>query len=189
MERENHTELVVIGGSAGSLQVILEMIRHLNPSLDFSILIVIHRKAQAANILETLLQQYAVQEVMEIEDKTELERNKIYLVPADYHLLLDSRKTMSLDRSERINYSRPSIDITFISAAEVFGKELVAVLLSGANADGVAGLKIIKKAGGRVWIQNPETAEISYMPQQALRHVDYDLLFSPEDLAGLINQL
>lgn len=186
---KNHTDLVVIGGSAGSLQVILEMIRHLRSHLDFSILLVIHRKAQAANILPTLLQQYAEQQVIEIEDKTEIEANKIYLVPADYHLLLDSRELMSLDRSERINYSRPSIDITFISAAEVFGENLVAVLLSGANADGVEGLKYIKKKGGRVWIQDPESAEISYMPQQAVNLVDYDLLFSPEDLAGLINHL
>lgn len=189
MDKKNRTELVVIGGSAGSLQVILEMIRHLKPGLGFSILIVLHRKAQAANILETLLQQYAVQQVIEIEDKTELEPDKIYLVPADYHVLLDSREVMSLDRSERINYSRPSIDITMISAADIFGENLVAVLLSGANADGVAGLKYIKKKGGRVWVQDPESAEISYMPQQALRQVDYDLIFLPEDLAGLINQL
>lgn len=189
MEYKNHTDLVVIGGSAGSLQVILEMIRHLRPHLDFSILLVIHRKAQAANILPTLLQQYAEQQVIEIEDKTEIEANKIYLVPADYHLLLDSRELMSLDLSERINYSRPSIDITFISAAEIFGENLVAVLLSGANADGVEGLKYIKKKGGRVWIQDPESAEISYMPQQAVNLVDYDLLFSPEDLASLINHL
>lgn len=76
-------------------------------------------------------------------------KNKIYIVPADYHLLFENKKTMSLDSSEKMNYSRPSIDVTFKSAAEVYGKTLVGILLSGANADGVEGLSYIKKITGK----------------------------------------
>ena len=88
-----------------------------------------------------------------------------------------------------MNYSRPSIDVIFRSASEIFGEGVVGVLLSGANADGVEGLNYIKKNKGKVWIQDPETAEVNYMPMQAKLNVDYDLITTPENLAKYINQL
>ncbi|KUJ52753.1 chemotaxis protein CheB [Chryseobacterium sp. JAH] len=185
----SNTELIVIGGSAGSLQVIMEMIKKLDENLGFPIVLVVHRKAYSTSILPALLQQFTSMKVIEIEDKTELQSNEIYIVPADYHLLFESKNTVSLDSSEKMNYSRPSIDVTFKSAAETFGEKVVGVLLSGANADGVEGLKYIKKNKGKIWIQNPETAEVDYMPKQAMEQVAYDLLIKPKDLAELINQL
>ncbi|MGD1317863.1 chemotaxis protein CheB [Chryseobacterium sp. 2R14A] len=190
MQTENtDTEMVVIGGSAGSLQVILEMIKNLKENLRFPIVLVLHRKAHSTNILQTLLQQFISAEVVEIDDKSEIENGKLYIVPADYHLLFENKKTMSLDSSEKMNYSRPSIDVTFRSAAEVFGENLVGILLSGANADGVEGLYHIKKNNGKVWIQDPETAEVNFMPKQAVEEIDYDQIIKPEDLANYINQL
>lgn len=183
------TELVVIGGSAGSLQVILEMLKNLNDHLDFPMVLVLHRKAQAISILPKLLQKFSKLEVIEIEDKTEIENNKIYIVPSDYHLLFETKNSVSLDGSEKMNYSRPSIDVIFRSASEIFGEGVVGVLLSGANADGVEGLNYIKKNKGKVWIQDPETAEVNYMPMQAKLNVDYDLITTPENLAKYINQL
>jgi len=184
-----NTELVVIGGSAGSLQVILEMIKNLNIEVNFPILLVTHRKAHSTNILPVLLQQFSTMEVIEIEDKTEIENNKLYIVPADYHLLFENKKIMSLDSSEKMNYSRPSIDVTFKSAAEIYGENMIGVLLSGANADGVEGLAYIKRNKGKVWIQDPETAEVDYMPKHAVEEIDYDLIIKPENLANYINQL
>lgn len=190
METQNtNTELIVIGGSAGSLQVILEMIKNLNDKLNFAILLVVHRKANATNILQTLLQQFSPVEVIEIEDKTEIQNNKIYITPADYHLLFEDKKTMSLDSSEKMNYSRPSIDVTFKSAAEIYGEKMIGILLSGANADGVEGLGYIKKNNGKVWIQDPETAEVDYMPKHAVQEIDYDLIINSSNLADYINQL
>ena len=185
----NPTELIVIGGSAGSLQVIMELIKNLNENLKFPILIVVHRKAYSTSILPTLLQQFTKMKVEEIEDKTEILSNRIYIVPADYHLLFESKNTVSLDGSEKMNYSRPSIDVTFKSAAEMFGENLIGILLSGANADGVEGLQYIKKNNGKVWIQDPETAEVDYMPRRATEEVDFDLLILPKKLADYINQL
>lgn len=187
--KNTNTELVLIGGSAGSLQVILEMLKNLKNELHFSIVLVVHRKASSTNVLQTLLQQFVSMEVIEIDDKTEIQNNKLYLVPADYHLLFENKKMMSLDFSEKMNYSRPSIDVTFKSAAEVYGESLVGVLLSGANADGVEGLGFIKQNNGRVWIQEPETAEVDYMPRHAVEEVDYDLIITPNNLAGYINGL
>jgi two-component system chemotaxis response regulator CheB len=183
------TELVVIGGSAGSLQVILDMTRKLKKEIGFPILLVMHRKAQSVSILPTLLQQFSSMEVIEAEDKTEIQKNKIYIVPADYHVLFEDKKIISLDSSEKINYSRPSIDVTFKSAAEIYGESLVGILLSGANADGVEGLEYIKKNNGTVWIQDPETAEVDYMPRHAVAAGIHDLIIMPNDLAAYINQL
>lgn len=185
----NTIELIVVGGSAGSLQVIMEMIKNLDDKMNFPLVVVVHRKAYSTSILPTLLQQFTSMKVTEIEDKTEIYQNEIYIVPADYHLLFEDKNTVSLDSSEKVNYSRPSIDVTFKSAAETFGENVIGVLLSGANADGVEGLKYIKKNKGKVWIQNPESAEVDYMPKQATQQVDYDLLLEPKDLANHINKL
>ena len=186
---DTDTELIVIGGSAGSLQVIMEMIKKLDDPLRFPILLVVHRKAHTTNILLALLQQFSPVEVIEIEDKTDVQNNKIYIAPADYHLLFEDKKAMSLDSSEKMNYSRPSIDVTFRSAAEIYGETLIGILLSGANADGVEGLAYIKKNGGKVWIQDPETAEVNYMPKQAVEEIDYDLIINSGNLADYINRL
>jgi len=187
--KNTNTELIVIGGSAGSLQVILEMIKKLDLELNFPIVLVVHRKAYSTNILPVLLQQFSSMEVIEIEDKTEIHNNKLYIAPSDYHLLFENKKVMSLDSSEKMNYSRPSIDVTFKSAAEIYGKNVIGVLLSGANADGVEGLGYIKKNSGKVWIQDPGTAEVNYMPQHAVDAIDYDLIITPDNLADHINQL
>jgi len=186
---DNNTELVIIGGSAGSLQVIIHLMKNLDRELSFSIVLVVHRKAQAVSVLPSLLQQFSKIEVLEIEDKTEIEINKIYIAPADYHLLFDDKKNVSLDRSEKLHFSRPSIDISFSSASEVFGDRLVAVLLSGANSDGVEGLLHVKKNGGKVWIQDPDTAQVDYMPRQAMEQVRFDQLITSETLPDDINEL
>ncbi|MCJ7932301.1 MAG: chemotaxis protein CheB [Chryseobacterium sp.] len=189
MKIQKNIELIIIGGSAGSLQVIIEMIKKLDDVLKIPILLVIHRKAQSGNILQTLLQQFTQVPVIEIEDKTEIQNNKIYIAPADYHLLFENKRNMSLDSSEKMNYSRPSIDVTFRSAAEIYGENMIGVLLSGANADGVEGLSYIKKNNGQVWIQDPETAEVDYMPKHAVEEIDYDLIIKPANLADYINHL
>lgn len=189
MTSQKNTELIIIGGSAGSLQVIIEMIKNLEDKIPIPILLVIHRKAQSGDILRTLLQQFTRIPVVEVEDKTELKENTIFIVPADYHLLFENNKNMSLDSSEKMNYSRPSIDVTFRSAAEIYGEYVIGVLLSGANADGVEGLSYIKKHHGKVWIQDPETAEVDYMPRHAIEEIDYDLIITPGTLASYIKQL
>ena len=97
------TELIVIGGSAGSLQVILEMIKNLDENMDFPLVLVVHRKAYSTSVLPTLLQQFTDIEVVEIEDKTEINKNTIYIVPSDYHLLFEDKNTFSLDSSEKMN--------------------------------------------------------------------------------------
>ncbi|WP_421945643.1 chemotaxis protein CheB [Pedobacter sp.] len=180
---------LVIGGSAGSLDVLLEIFPLLDANLDFPIILVTHRKSGSDSLLSDLLQSRTALKVHEIDEKQEILPGNVYIAPADYHLLIEQNHTFSLDYSEKINYSRPSIDVTFQSAAEVFKQELVCILLSGSNADGVAGLKIVNNFGGLVVIQNPKTAIMPYMPQQAYNEVKPIIVLDSFEMSSFINSL
>lgn len=114
---------------------------------------------------------------------------KVFIAPADYHMLIEEDQSISLDYSEKVNYSRPSIDVTFQSAAEVFKDKLVCILLSGSNSDGVEGLKSVNNYSGRVVIQNPDTAIMPYMPQQAVINVKPHVILDSQNMADYINKL
>lgn len=160
-------ELIIIAGSAGSLEVILEVLPHLELTIP-PVVIVVHRKTDAESPLIELLGTRTQLIVKEIEEKEAILPGTIYVAPANYHLLFEQDHTFSLDASEKVNYSRPSIDVALSSAAGIYGKGLTAILLSGANADGTEGFRIIKAHGGTTIAQNPENAEISYMPEQPI---------------------
>lgn len=182
-------DAVVIGGSTGSLDVLLKVLPVLKPTLSFTIIVVLHRKNSADSTLEALLASRTSIPVREVEDKDALSIGHIYLAPADYHLLVEADKTFSLDYSEKVNYSRPSLDVTFESAADVYGDTLVGILLSGANTDGTKGLAAIKKEGGIIIAQKPETAQAPFMPQQAIDNVAVDFILDIPDLISFINAL
>lgn len=180
---------LLIGGSAGSLEVLLEVLPFVNSPRLPAIIIVLHRKVANDFTLSMLLSTKTSLPVKEVEEKEPILPGKIYLAPADYHLLIEHDETFSLDDSEKVNYSRPSIDITFETAAETYKEKAVALLLSGANADGVDGLKTIKEFGGLVSAQDPETADVSYMPLQAVANVRLDKILTIENMATYINGL
>ncbi|HOZ76036.1 MAG TPA: chemotaxis protein CheB [Flavobacterium sp.] len=181
--------VVVIGGSAGSLDVLLQVLPLLENIEKIAIVIVVHRKNSDDNILEELLRMKSGLHVKEIEDKTLLKAGRIHVAPADYHLLFEKDQSLALDVSEKVQYSRPSIDIAFESAAEAFGQKVIAVLLSGANSDGTDGLLAVKKLGGIVVIQSPVTADVPYMPAFALTHLVPDHVLAPIAIADFINGL
>lgn len=168
--------LVVIGGSAGSLQVILSLLEKVNAGFTIPILLVLHRDPQGESKLEELLSQRTRLIVKEVEDKDTIERNHLYVCPADYHVLPEKDGTFSLDYSEKEHFSRPSIDLAFRAAADVYGDKLVAILLSGANADGAAGLRYVKDLKGTTIVQQPDDAQVRYMPDQALQQSPADFI-------------
>ena len=143
------TELVVIGGSAGSLPVLITIITSLPSKLSFAVVVVLHRKNTYDNTLGNLLAQKTSLPVKEIDEKDPIAPGTIYIAPADYHLLIETNRMFSLDYSERVNYSRPAIDVTFETAALAYRAKLVAILLSGANSDGTEGLAAVKDQGLR----------------------------------------
>lgn len=182
-------EALVIGGSAGSLDVLLKVLPDLQPLLRFPLIIVLHRKSGKESLLTDLLSKKTTLTVKEIEEKETVSPGIIYVAPPNYHLLIERNKSFSLDASEKINFSRPSIDVTFESAAEVYNGHLVCLLLSGANTDGTQGLLKVKENGGRAIVQNPESAISRFMPEHALENAAIDTLLNPSEMAQYINRL
>ena len=177
--------LLVIGGSAGSLSMTLKIIPLLEEKMNVAVIVVFHRKSSEGNVLIELFSERTKYSVKEADEKDLISAGTIYIAPADYHVLIEKDFSISLDVSEKINYSRPSIDVTFESAAEVYKNRLVCLLLSGANADGVEGLLKAKQFGSIIAVQDPENAEVPFMPQEAVNKVKVDLLVSDTNITKL----
>ena len=161
-------EAIVIGASAGGLKAMMAILGSLNELLPVPVFVAQHRSQQSNNYLEELLNQFGTTRVKEAEDKMPIEKGILYLAPPDYHLLIENKNYMALSLDEPVNYSRPSIDVLFESAAEVYKDKLIGIVLTGANSDGTAGLKEIKSAGGLTIVQDQKTAHVATMPESAL---------------------
>ncbi|MGC4036628.1 MAG: chemotaxis protein CheB [Chitinophagaceae bacterium] len=183
------TDIVLIGGSAGSTKVLLEVTKGLKPDLNLSIVLVVHKKSSSDFLLGNLIASRTMLTVKEAEEKEKLLPGIIYIAPADYHLLFEKDFTMSLDVSEKINFSRPSIDVSFMSAALAFGNRVAGILISGANADGTDGLKNIFENGGIVAVQDFNDAETPYMPQYATERIPGIVILKTDKIAEFINNL
>jgi two-component system chemotaxis response regulator CheB len=184
-----HCELLLIGGSAGSLEVLFKLLPLLKADLPFPVVLVLHRRNSGDSSLTELLASKSSLFTSEVEDKDPILAGNIYLAPADYHLLIENDRSFSLDYSEKINYSRPSIDVTFEAAANIYGSSVVAALLSGANEDGTRGLLAIQKAGGRTVAQLPATAQMPFMPQHAITSDAAGLVLDIPGMAHFFNTL
>lgn len=178
----------VIGGSAGSLSFLMDFLPKISQSCTYAIVVVLHRKNSEDTTLEKLIATKASLPVQEIEDKTALLPGFIHVAPSDYHVLFEKNGIISLDSSDRVNYSRPSIDVSFESAADAYGSAATGVLLSGANADGTNGLIAIKNMGGLCIVQHPHTAEVPFMPLNAIQNVHIDHVFTVDEMLNYINQ-
>ena len=187
INRSQH--LIVIGGSSGSLDAILKILSHLDVGFSIPIVIVVHRNPTAGEVLASILAAKTNLLVKEADEKENILKGHIYLAPPDYHLLIETDYTLSLDASEKINYSRPSIDVTFYSAADVYVGNLTCVLLSGANADGTEGMDYAKQMGAKIIVQDPLDASVSYMPQHAIAKVPVDGIFDTKGIANFLNKL
>ena len=183
------TKLLVVGGSAGSLDVLLSVLPELRADLNFAIIIVLHRKYNNDSSLTGLIAAKTSMKVKEVDDKDVILPGWIYLAPADYHLLIETNHTLALDYSEKVNYSRPCIDVTFQTATEVYGPALSCLLLSGASADGAEGLDLVRQNGGTTAVQDPACAEVSYMPLKAIEKSQPDYILDIRAISGFINSL
>ncbi|MBP4139046.1 chemotaxis protein CheB [Flavobacterium geliluteum] len=179
-------KVVIIGGSAGSLQALLQILPQLPPIRSFAIVIVLHRKSTDDTALENLIKLKSKIPVFSVEDKVPLRAGFLYIAPSNYHLLFEKNGILALDTSEKINYSRPSIDVSFESASEVYQTDLVGILLSGSNTDGTAGIKAIQEAGGTIVIQDPKSAEMPFMPNNAIANTIPDYVLNVQQLLDFI---
>lgn len=163
--------IVVVGTSWGGLNALRELVGGLPATFRTPCVLIQHRHRQSDHyLLSTFLQERTRLTVTEVEDKMPIESGTLYVAPADYHLLVD-RGFFTLSTDPAVRYSRPSIDVTFYSAADAYGAGAVGVILTGANSDGSRGLRRIFDRGGLALVQDPSTAESPTMPASAIRCV------------------
>jgi two-component system chemotaxis response regulator CheB len=182
-------EAVVLGVSAGGMHALKAIIPELPATFSVPVAIVQHLGAQSDTYLVEYLNRLSAINVKEAEDKEILSPGTVYLAAAGYHLLIEPDKSFSLSVDEKVNFSRPSIDLLFESAADALGEALIGVVLTGANADGAQGLKAIKRRGGLTVVQNPNTAEASCMPRAAVAATAVDHIVDLEGIALLLRKL
>lgn len=166
--RARHLAVITIGGSAGSLELLMGLLGALPAAFPVPVVVVVHLPADSDGSFAALLRSRCVLEVTEAEDKLGPVSGVIYVAPADYHLLFERHGAMALSADRPVHYSRPSIDVLFETAALAFGPRVLGILLSGASADGAAGLASIRDRGGLTWVQEPESAQVPLMPREAL---------------------
>lgn len=186
---EGKIGMVIIGGSAGSLEALLEILPAIRPNFPCPVVLVLHRKNSGDDTLTDLLAARSHFRVKEIEEKEFPLPGILYIVPPDYHLLFEEDKSFSLDVSEKVNYCRPSIDVVFRSAADVFENTLACILLSGANADGTDGFRYVRERNGITIAQSPDSAEVSYMPEQAILKNTASMIMTNIELTKYLNSL
>lgn len=161
-------EAVVIGASAGAVQALLHILPSLPAEAVVPILIVVHVPPDRGNALVALFQDRCGLRVKEAEDKEAILNGVIYFAPSDYHLLVEEDRSLALSSDEAVNHSRPAIDVLFETAADAYGPALAAIVMTGANHDGAAGLRAVAEAGGTVIVEDPATAQVPTMPAAAL---------------------
>jgi two-component system, chemotaxis family, protein-glutamate methylesterase/glutaminase len=182
-------DAIVIGVSAGGFHALKTILTGLPASFSIPIVVVQHIHQNSDAFLVDHLNEHCGLNVKEAEDKEPICGNTVYFAPPDYHLLIDTNHSFSLSMDEKVNFSRPAIDLLFESAADTYGETLIGIILTGANSDGAIGLKTIKRRGGLAIVQNPKTAEASFMPQSALESTEVDLIIDLDRIAPLLIQL
>nr|WP_313428739.1 chemotaxis protein CheB [Brevundimonas diminuta] len=174
---------VAIGASAGGVQALLALLPTLPADFPWPIFIVLHVPADRGNVLAPLFGAKCRLEVKEAEDKETARPGVVYFAPSNYHLLVESNGDLALSSDEAVNYSRPSIDVLFESAADAYGAGLTGVILTGANEDGAAGLSAVAAAGGIALVEEPAAAYAQAMPQAARNACDAALALPLERIA------
>jgi two-component system, chemotaxis family, protein-glutamate methylesterase/glutaminase len=176
-------EIIVVGTSAGGLRALELVLGGLPHGFPIPIVAVQHRARESTDAYAEVLGKGTSLPVREVEDEDALRAPGVYLAPPDYHVLIEPGR-MALSVDEPVSYSRPSIDVLFESAADVYGARVLAVLLTGANADGAKGLARVKQAGGVVIVQDPESAESPEMPAAGIASAAVDRVLPLGEIAN-----
>jgi two-component system, chemotaxis family, protein-glutamate methylesterase/glutaminase len=181
-------EIIVVGTSWGGLLALRELIDGLPTAFRLPLVVIQHRHKGSDHLLASLLQDHTALSVCEVEDKTPIEAGAVYIAPADYHLLFEG-DSFALSTDEPVRYSRPSIDVSFESAADAYADRAVGVVLTGANEDGARGLQRIAERGGLALVQRPATAESPAMPAAAIRVVPTARVLTIREIAATLASL
>ncbi len=179
---------LVIGASAGGTNAMQQILPHLPASFPIPIIVVQHLHPWQQGV--ALVHHGGGALVMKDADEKELIRpGFVYFAPPNYHLLVERDRTLSLSIDPKVNYTRPSVDVLFESAADAYGANLIGIVLSGANNDGATGLHYIKQHGGLTIVQDPADAEVGYMPRAAIESTQPDHILTAAAILKFLNKL
>ena len=181
-------DIVVVGTSWGGLAALRTLVAGLPDSFQMAVTLVQHRHKDSDHLLRTLLQERSTLRVFEVEDKMPLEHGHIYVAPPNYHTLIEPGY-FSLSTDAPVRFSRPSIDVTFASAADSYAHRTVGIVLTGANEDGAEGLRRISDRGGFAIVQDPESAESRPMPEAARKAVPRARVMTIDAIAAFLAAL
>jgi two-component system, chemotaxis family, protein-glutamate methylesterase/glutaminase len=182
-------EAVVIGVSAGGMEALSEIIPALPEDIGIPVIVVQHMREDSDDYMARHLDQKSAMRVKEAEGGESILPGVCYIAPAGYHLLIEDDRTFALSKEAPVNYARPSIDVLFESAAEVYEGGLIGVILTGANSDGAQGLATINVVGGMTMAQTPETAVAPAMPRAAIQATTVDHILDLPEIASRIISL
>jgi two-component system chemotaxis response regulator CheB len=177
---------IAIGVSAGGMDALSSIIPTLPPAFPIPVVVIQHVSPHSDNYMTRLLDNISAIKVKEVDEKEKLKPGVVYTAPPNYHVLVEDDTTFSLSLEERVNFARPSIDVFFQSAADVYGPHLVGIVLTGANNDGSKGLKMIKEKGGLTIVQDPNTAEVDGMPRAAIAATKIDHILPLEQIGPFL---
>jgi two-component system, chemotaxis family, protein-glutamate methylesterase/glutaminase len=182
-------DAIVMGASAGGVEALMSLLPVLSASFDLPIFIVLHLPRGRPSILADIFARKCRLPVCEAQDKELVRPGTVYFAPPDYHLLIDEGPQLSLSADELVHHSRPSIDVLFDSAVDVYGPRLLGIVLTGANEDGAEGLAAIHDAGGITIIQQPESAQVKQMVISALNRNPTTQVLDLPGIAALLGTL
>ncbi|HEX3397361.1 MAG TPA: chemotaxis protein CheB [Steroidobacteraceae bacterium] len=189
MNLAGRIDAVVIGASAGGIEALTELLPALPPGLCLPVFIVLHLPRDPPSVLVEIFTPKCAVPVREAEDKEAVVPGTVYFAPNNYHLLVDNGPQLSLSADDPVHHSRPSIDVLFESAAEIYHERLLGIILSGANEDGACGLAAIHDAGGVTIVQSPQSARAPHMALSALRLRPADGVLPLDEIAAMLRTL
>ncbi len=181
--------VIVVGGSAGSFQVVLQLLQSLPASYPHPLLLCLHRLRHVRSGFVEALSTKSSLPLVEPIDKELMQPGTVYLAPSNYHMYVELGNRFALSTEELVNHSRPAIDLTFYSVACAFRERAVGIILSGANGDGAAGLQRVKRNGGYTIVQEPTECEVRAMVDAAMRTGAVDAVLSTQGIAQYLMDL
>ncbi|EIK54495.1 protein-glutamate methylesterase [Stutzerimonas stutzeri TS44] len=187
--RQPPIEAVVIGTSAGGLAALSVLVAGLEATFRLPLLVVQHIPPGVPTQLAEIFRRKTGLRVKEADEKERVRGGTLYFAAPGYHLLIERDASLSLSQDDSVHFSRPSIDVLFESAADAWGARVAGILLTGASADGAAGLEAIQRAGGLTVVQDPHEAEVGSMPRAALQRFAPDFILPLRDIHRLLREL
>ncbi|MBS1637559.1 MAG: chemotaxis protein CheB [Bacteroidetes bacterium] len=182
-------KVIVIGGSAGSFQVVSQILSQLKHPFPIPVFLCLHRLKSVNSGFDEALGLNTSHTIIEPHDKQMIKGNRIYLAPANYHMLAEIGNTITLSVDEIYRYSRPSIDITFDSFSYVYGNRMIGIILSGANSDGAAGLYKAFQRGSYTVVQDRAEAVAKTMIDSTLKLFTPHMVAGTEEIIRMLNDL